>query len=295
MIITMITRLTFLFLFFVLLSQTVTAQEPRYTYKHFVSSDDPKEFVRIVPEKDGFMRTYLLIDAEIWDVDDSNTTYVTGGQRALVCIEGSFTNGKREGVYTAYVLDSLDHKKRYRIYEQTYMNDQLNGEWRVYTLAGNLVKFQTYRNDTLHGLSKVYWIDGKTLLQEYDYINGEKNYVLKEYAQNGKISQQTSFINKVPNGPAKRYYPDGTIQDEVILKDGEPDGLRRYYYPSGKIWVEQEMRNGSPWTVIANYTEAGIKRDPGTLKEGNGTVKLYNDDGTLRETILYKNGAPVKP
>jgi antitoxin component YwqK of YwqJK toxin-antitoxin module len=65
---------------------------------------------------------------------------------------------------------------------------------------------------------------------------------------------------------------------------------KKYYFPSGKIWIEQELKNGKPWTVIANYTENGQKRDAGTLKEGNGMVIFYNDDGTIRETVVYKNG-----
>ena len=68
------------------------------------------------------------------------------------------------------------------------------------------------------------------------------------------------------------------------------NGQRKYYYPSGKLWVESVVKDGRPWTVIANYTSEGKKRDPGTLREGNGTMIFYNDDGTVRETTKYKNG-----
>src|SRR5690349_11635573 len=98
------------------------AQQPKYTPKQFVSYDDPAKFVRVVPEKNGFMRTFLLIPTEVWDVDDNNTTYVKGGRKALVCMEGNMKNGKREGVYSAYLIDSLEHTKRYKIWEQTYAN-----------------------------------------------------------------------------------------------------------------------------------------------------------------------------
>src|SRR5688572_18705189 len=100
--ITMINKIIFTFLCIFSLSCTVFAQQPKYTAKHFVSYDDPKEFVRVTPKKDGFVRTYLLISPEIWDVDDNNTTYIKGGQKALVCIEGQYKNGQREEVFTAY-------------------------------------------------------------------------------------------------------------------------------------------------------------------------------------------------
>jgi hypothetical protein len=48
------------------------------------------------------------------------------------------------------------------------------------------------------------------------------------------------------------------------------------------------------WTVVANYDSKGNKRDPGTLKEGNGTIILYDDDATIREVVIFKNGVLQK-
>ena len=269
------------------------AQQPSYTRKNFVAHDDPKQFVRVIPEKNGFMRTYLLITPEIWDLDDNERTYVKGGQQALVCIEGQYKDGQRDGVYTAYLLDSADHKKRYKIWEQTYAGNKLNGQWRTYTLKGGLVRFSTYKNDSLDGLSRNYWIDGKSIIEERIYYNGSSKYVHRDFSREGTVLEETTYVNEIPNGPAKKYYPSGILMDEVILVDGKPNGIRKYYYPSGKLWVESEMKNGKPWTIFANYTEAGEKRDPGTLKEGNGTMIFYNNDGKIRETVTYKNGIAI--
>ena len=269
------------------------AQQPRYTKKRFVDQDDPKEFVRLVPKKDGLMRTYLLITPEIWDLDDDENTYVKGGEQALVCVEGQYKKGQREGVYTAYLLDSADHKKRYKIWEQTYAGNKLNGQWRIYTLKGGLVRFETYKNDSLDGPARNYWIDGKSIMEERIYFNGKSKYVVKDYSREGVVLEETTMVNDIPNGPAKKYYPNGILMDELMLVNGRPDGTRKYYYPSGKLWVESVMKNGRPWTVIANFTEGGNKRDAGTLKDGNGTMIFYNSDGGIRETVTYKNGIAV--
>jgi hypothetical protein len=50
-------------------------------------------------------------------------------------------------------------------------------------------------------------------------------------------------------------------------------GQQPKYTP--KHFVSYYEKNGKQWNAIANYTEAGIKRDPGNLKEGNGTLILY--------------------
>jgi antitoxin component YwqK of YwqJK toxin-antitoxin module len=61
-----------------------------------------------------------------------------------------------------------------------------------------------------------------------------------------------------------------------------------------KPWIEEIFKNGLKWTVVANYDSKGNKRDPGTLKEGNGTLILYDDDVTVREVSMYKNGVLQK-
>ena len=117
------------------ISTQALTQEPKYTKKYFVSHHDTTEFKPIVPKKDGFVRTFIIADALIWDTDDNNTTHVTGNAlHALICIEGEFKNSKRNGVFLFHVIDSFDHSKRYKIWEQTFVNDKLNGEWKTFNL-----------------------------------------------------------------------------------------------------------------------------------------------------------------
>lgn len=290
----MINKIVLTLLYTSSISISVLSQQANYYFKHFVSYDDPKKFVRIVPKQDGFVRTYLLISPEIYDIDVNNTTYIKSTQQVLVCIEGQYKNGQREGVFPAYIIDSIDHSKRYKIWEQTYSDNKLNGEWSTFTIKGNLVRFYTYKNDSLNGVARDYWIDGKSIIEERIYFNGKSKYIQKEYSQSGNVVEEITFVNDVPNGPAKIFYPNGILKDEFLLENGVPNGLRRYYYPTGKIWIEQQMKNGQPWTVIANYDTSGKKRDAGTLKEGNGTVILYNDNGAIREILKYINGVEVK-
>jgi antitoxin component YwqK of YwqJK toxin-antitoxin module len=88
----------------------------------------------------------------------------------------------------------------------------------------------------------------------------------------------------------KKYYDNGTSQEVAEFKDGKFNGVRKYFYPNGQLWIEQTYRNGKSWTVVANYTDKGQKRDAGTLHDGNGTIIFDNEDGTARETKTYMNG-----
>ncbi len=39
--------------------------------------------------------------------------------------------------------------------------------------------------------------------------------------------------------------------------------------------------------VLSNYTQTGKKNDPGTLKNGTGTLNLYDPDGKLTQVVQY--------
>lgn len=264
-------------------------QQPNYTIKKFVRTNDTTEFKVIDPKIDGFERTYIVTNVQVWDIDDDSTTFIRGGETALVCFEGQLKNGKREGIFNAYLIDSADHSKRYKIYEQTYADDKLNGQWRTYTLHGTLKDFETFKNDSLNGITRNYWIDGKTISGETEYFNGHNKCIQRPYID-GKIQAEIPYENGSINGIGKKFYEDGTLQELAEFKDGKFDGVRKYFYPNGQLWIEQIYKNGKNWSVVANYTIKGEKRDAGTLHNGNGTIIFYNEDGSVRETETYING-----
>ena len=284
-----------LFSFISLYLNTGRGQQPNYTFRHFVRELDTSEFKITYPKgKDGLIRTYVQSGAEIWDLDDDNKTYVRGNESVVLCIEGQRKSGKREGIFTFYVIDSLDHSRRYKIWEQEYHNDKLNGPWKTYTLRGTLVEFQTYKDDSLNGIARTYWIDGKKIMDEKQYFNGTSKYVQKEFYDNGKVKIERPYENGKLTGTGRNFYEDGTIEQEVNLKNGKMDGIRKYYFPNGQLWIEEIYKDDKNWTVVANYTDKGVKRNPGTLKNGNGTIIYYNEDGTIWKTSTFVNGEEVK-
>ena len=283
-------KIILILLFIIALSFSGYTQQPHYTQKYLVSYLDTVLFKPIVPKGNGLVRSFITANPEVWDTDDNNTTYIKSGTKALICIEGLYKNDKREGLFSFYLIDSFDHSKRYKIWEQDFINNQLNGKWKTFTLKGTIVRYQTFKNDSLNGVARDYWIDGKKIMDEREYFNGRNKFIIRKYYETGSVKQETMIENGILNGPAKEFYEDGKIMEEVYFKNGEYDKTRKYYFPNGQLWIEQEYKNGLRWNVIANYDEKGNKRNAGTLKNGNGTVILYNEDGTVSETLTYKNG-----
>jgi antitoxin component YwqK of YwqJK toxin-antitoxin module len=266
-------------------------QQPKYTPKSFARALNSKDLKNEKLVKNGFQKSYIVNKSVgIMDLDDNKTTYVKFGTEALLCFEGEKKNDKREGVYNVYLIDSLDHSIRYRIWQQTFKNDKLNGPWLTYTISGTLANSQNFTNNNLDGISRYFWIDGKTVMSETEYFGDSTKFVERTFFQNGKVESETPYDHGNVTGKAKKYYENGALKDEAALKNGQFDGTRKYFYPNGQLWIEQIYRDGKSWTVVGNYTDKGVKRDAGTLKDGNGTVIFYNEDGSVRETVKFING-----
>jgi antitoxin component YwqK of YwqJK toxin-antitoxin module len=92
------------------------------------------------------------------------------------------------------------------------------------------------------------------------------------------------------NGVGREFYENGQLTEEVNFNNDKFHGTRKYFYPNGHLWIEQVFKDGLDWEIVANYTEDGKRRDAGTLKNGNGTVIYYNEDGTVREVSTFVQG-----
>lgn len=263
-------------------------QQPNYTYKTFVANHDAKEFIDVLPKNQGFTRKYIVSDVTVWDVVDNR--YISGYMKALLCFESERKNGKKEGAENVYLIDSANHSTRYKIWEQSYANGKLNGQWKTFTLKGTLFGFQTFKNDSLNGISRQFEADGKTIKSETEYFNGRNKLIERSFFPNGKPSSEIPYLSGRITGTGKRYYENGNIEEEAEFKDGIFDGVRKYYYPNGQLWFEEIVKDGKSWTVVANYSSNGTKRPTGTLQNGNGTVIYYKEDGTVREVKTYLNG-----
>ena len=271
---------------------TLICQQPKYTPKSFVTYKDTVKFKPGKIIANGLYKTYVhtTINVGFWDTHDDNTTHVQGFCGCLLYIESEYKNDKKNGITTTYLIDSLDNKKRYKISEQSYLDDKLNGEWRTFNLRGTLVKIETFKGDSLHGISRVHWVDGKRILEELEYFNGTKNFILREYDKENFLTTEAPYEDGILNGRFRKFYPNGVLKEELIAKNGKFEGTAKHYYSNGKLWTERIYKDGEIWTVLSNYDSNGKSRESGNLKNGNGTLFLYNDDGRLREVITYING-----
>ena len=163
------------------------------------------------------------------------------------------------------------------------------------------------------GKGKEYLNKLKQFIFDGEYLNGERKKG-KEYNIYGFIIYEGEFKNGKRSGKGKEYNEDNNnlIFDGEYL-NGERKKGREYYldyiynklifegeYLNGKRWnghgqeyqnihliFEGEYKNGKKWNGKGYDLDNNIAYD---LKEGNGLVKEYNENGLLSFEGEYLNG-----
>ncbi len=256
--------------------------------KSFVRNINVREFKNVDPAGDGFTRLYTVGGAEVYDIDENKV--VKNNITALLCLEGNKKNGLKDGSFSQYLIDSADHTKKYKIRELVYNNGKLDGKCKTFAITGLMIGYQNYKDDVLYGISRSFWVDGETITDEIEYLHGVGRYIKRSYYDNGEPCLEAMFENYVMSGPAKKFYSNGTLKEFAMFKNGKFDGPRRLFYPNAQLSTEEVFKEGKHWTIRNNYNREGYRRDGGTLTDGNGTLILYNENGTILEVKHYKNG-----
>jgi len=77
---------------------------------------------------------------------------------------------------------------------------------------------------------------------------------------------------------------------ETIEMAPKFNGILEYYYDDGKKWSEIEIKNGNAYNVLYNLDNNGYPLKIGTLKDGNGSMNVYNKNGDIFKIKKYVDG-----
>lgn len=120
--------------------------------------------------------------------------------------------------------------------------------------------------------SKTYYKSGK-LQMEKKFDKDHNCDKVTEYFESGKVRStktylRNGFVNTRLEGKDILYFEDGTIQMYYFWKDGAPSGRIYCNFADGKLAYEKFFTN----------------------KFKSGTWKFYNQDGTLKEELIFADG-----
>jgi antitoxin component YwqK of YwqJK toxin-antitoxin module len=148
------------------------------------------------------------------------------------------------------------------------------------------------------------WDNGNPKITKEIINKAEDKFVVTEFYRDGNLKNKTNYKAGKLDGVVKffdedgylsteKYYKAGMLESEYNYKFGKLNGPEKIYHSNGQLWTERTLYNGLPWEVVSNFDSLGKPMDPGTLKEGFGTINLYDAKGNLKETKKYKEGLEI--
>ena len=126
------------------------------------------------------------------------------------------------------------------------------------------------------------------------YIKGTdtKERLCITFNRQGDTLTKSIYSNGELNGRQLTYKNNNIVTVENY-KNNELNGLVKSFFTNGKPKYEVIYKSGLLWEVNFIYDNEGNKLDSGSFKDGNGILKVYYDDGKLKDMGLVKNGRPT--
>ncbi len=224
----------------------------------------------------------------------------------------TYSNGIKNGLF-----EVRDDRSNTLIQKGNYQNDQKTGFWESRG-SKNIAK-GNYRADKKVGLWQYFkrsiTTNHPTETAEYassgtEYImslkrfdknnklvldvshnpseNGDKSF--KQYFPDGTLRVKGQLKYEKKQGPWEEYYPNGSLGTLKNYSSGKLNGIAKVLYPNGIVKERINYVNGSIGNVLEMNDINGKKLDPGSLKNGNGTLIIYHDNGTLNKILNIVNG-----
>lgn len=257
-----------------------------YSNKHFM----PKGKIDKNNLRQGNWKDYEVINdfmlVSINDIPEQIFGYF------LLYQEGKYVDGKREGIWKFYVLEDKTFK---RILQQEvfYVNGEKNGEYKYFYPSGEIGVVGRYASNFNEGDFFMYYEKGK-LYGKGQVNNGLRTGKHTYFYSNSQLKMELNYVNDTLNGQYQTFYSNGNIKETFKFNKGDEDGIYKYFYENGQLWIEKEYKSGLLLNVIGSFDSNGNQRDKGTIKDGNGTVNYYTEDGKVYTIQTFKEGIKIK-
>ena len=218
---------------------------------------------------------------------ENGNTMVTGGYD---------DNQQKDGIWKQFYIN---WRQKIR---GAYAHGKKEGKWEYYTEQSDLYKVENFKNGIL--VSK--W-EGKHKKNAFEETVAEATvvetvYAIEETAVEGVVDAAEAVVEEAadasygnyygnrPNGEWKFYNENGKVVEIGTYLNDSKDGRWIYYHDNGVVKKELFWKEGKLMEVSFYLGENGKKLDPGTLKNGNGTVKEYDAENKLISTTEYSYG-----
>jgi antitoxin component YwqK of YwqJK toxin-antitoxin module len=207
----------------------------------------------------------------------------------------NYNMGIKDGKEIIYQGYGIEYQKPFII--RHWENDIENGIGEIYDYNSpyNLQKTYNAVNGQMW-LMEAYYPNGQLQIKYTDtIIKGQKLKYFKEYFESGQLKGTGFYLNgEQLFGIRMNFYENGKTESIANYADGKLNGNYKYFHDNEQLWTERIYKGGYLLEVNSNYNRKGKRNNPGTIKNGTGTVNIYDTDGKLTKTKDYVDGQEKK-
>jgi antitoxin component YwqK of YwqJK toxin-antitoxin module len=235
-----------------------------------------------------------------------------------------YKNGKikSEGNRKNFVPDSIwkfYNEDGILINTYTYQNGKKNGLKITYTPKGKIEYTEMYENDLKHGPT-IYYYGTDSISKIIPFEKGREQGIGYEYDKQKNIISIITYkngfivknekINRTDEkgrkqGVWKTFYDNMNIKTECKYFDDKLNGYYKEYNEKGEVIKTIKYIDGVEQTDaqelvkldvnVTEYYNNGKPKKIVTSKNGikEGIERTYNEDGTISNSKIYKNGILV--
>jgi len=135
-----------------------------------------------------------------------------------------------------------------------------------------------------------YYYPDSSLLSEGTFVRRKYDGSYKSYYKNGQAACICAYRNGKRNGLQQMFSEDGKRSFSGNYINGLREGIIEIFHSNGTIWTTRIYKDNRPWTVLSNFNSDGEIMEKGTLKDGEGTLYLYDENGKLEFIETYSKG-----
>ncbi len=204
-------------------------------------------------------------------------------------------NGKRDGIWRKF-YDNGDLR-----YEGEFKSGKEVGTFTFYNQGSSypaIVKIFSKKSDTasvkfynksriktkgkMVGKKRVgkwiyYFSDGKRIFSEENYVDGMLEGVVKNYYDNGNLTEETYYKGGKKHGSSKIYTENGVLIEDVNYANGKLNGLAKYFDIKGVIKEKGMYADGAREGKWEFYIDGEVS------KKGRSRKNLLKDDSEPEE------------
>jgi antitoxin component YwqK of YwqJK toxin-antitoxin module len=168
-----------------------------------------------VGEFKRYYETSIIKSKLVYSSDGTEASAIIYHPNGYVSSRGKYKNQKKEGVWRFYSFNI----KGYRICEESYSENQRNGQSLKFFPDSTVAERVFYKNDLKQGEWIQYYPNGKTCLKS-GFLNDKVTGKYEVWFENGKIELSGQYKEDVRDGVWMIYNKVGTPKYKLEYRDG---------------------------------------------------------------------------